>query len=73
MTSNAGIAKADQAKFTAKAGGGVFPFFEVSGSGGWSTQTTFDDNGNVTVKSSCAAGNPQVLGVLVSEIKNIFG
>lgn len=72
MTSKAGLSTQDQASFKAAAAGGVFPFFEAEASGGWSHDVSFDDQGSVTVTSSCPAGNPQVLGVLVSPIADLF-
>jgi len=72
MTSNAALSTEEQSSFKAAMAGGVFPFFEAEGSGGWSNDVTFDDNGNVTVTSKCMAGNPQILGVLVSSIANIL-
>ena len=72
MTSKAGLSTQDQASFKAAAAGGVFPFFEAEGSGGWSHDVNFDDQGNVTVRSTCPEGNPQILGVLVSQITDIF-
>ncbi|MEJ5999788.1 hypothetical protein [Paucibacter soli] len=72
MTSKAALSTADQASFKAAAAGGFFPFFEAEGSGGWSHNVSFDDQGNITVSSSSPAGNPQVLGVLVSPITDLF-
>lgn len=72
MSSKAGLSTADQASFKAAAAGGFFPFFEAEGSGGWSHDVSFDDQGNITVTSSSPAGNPQILGVLVSPITDLF-
>lgn len=47
---------------------GFFPFFGISGSGGWTTTTSFSDEGLMTVTSTCAVGNPQVLGILQNTI-----
>lgn len=72
MTSNAGLTTEDQKTFSAKAHGGIFPFFSADVSGGWSTDSKFDDQGNMTVTTTCPAGNPQFLGVLVSQIADIL-
>jgi hypothetical protein len=72
MISKCGLSTTDQASFKAAMAGGVFPFFEAEASGGWSNDASFDDQGNVTVTSSCPAGNPQILGVLVSPIADSF-
>jgi hypothetical protein len=72
ISSQAGIAKGDWEQFQSAIEGGFFPFFEASGSGGWTHSTTFDDNGNFSITSKCAQGNPQVLGVLVSNISDTF-
>jgi hypothetical protein len=73
MESSASIAKAEQEQFETAIEAGFFPFFEANGSGGWSHQTTFNDNGSFKVTSSCVQGNPVVMGVLVSDVANIFG
>jgi hypothetical protein len=70
--SSASIAKSEQEDFTAAAAAGFFPFFEAEGSGGWSHTTTFNDNGSFSIASECPQGNPQVIGVLVSDIASIF-
>lgn len=72
ITSKAGLTTADQKSFKAAAAGGFFPFFEAEGSGGWSHDINFDDQGNLSVNSTCPAGNPQILGVLVSRISDLF-
>jgi hypothetical protein len=72
MTSKAGLSTSEQATFTAAVAGGIFPFFEAETSGGWHNGATFDDEGNITVTSTCPAGNPQILGVLVSPLKDLF-
>jgi hypothetical protein len=70
--SSASIATGEQEKFKTAISGGFFPFFEASGSGGWEHETTFNDNGSFTIESSCPTGNPQVLGVIVSDISSAF-
>jgi hypothetical protein len=72
MTSKASLTTSDQPTFKAAAAGGFFPFFEAEGSGGWEHNVNFDDSGSITVKSTSPAGNPQILGVLVSPITDIF-
>lgn len=72
MTTTASVSKTDQEKFQAAAKAGYWPFFQVSGQGGWTTETTFNDKGEVTVTSSSKTGNPNLLGVLVSPFKDAF-
>ena len=70
--SSASIATSEQEDFESAVAAGFFPFFEAEGSGGWSHTTTFNDNGSFSIESSCPQGNPQVIGVLVSDIAGIF-
>ncbi|WP_437757219.1 hypothetical protein [Sorangium sp. So ce1389] len=72
MKSSAGIAQGSQEEFKAAVSAGVWPFFEAHGEGGWSNEATFDDSGNVTITSTCKAGNPQILGIIVLPITSIF-
>ncbi|GAB3723433.1 hypothetical protein GCM10027594_04360 [Hymenobacter agri] len=72
MTSKVGFSSSQQTAFTAAASGGIWPFFEASGSGGWTNSTSFDAQGNVTVTSTCPAGNPNVLGVIVTPIGGVM-
>jgi hypothetical protein len=72
MTSQAGLSTAEQATFKQALAGGIFPFFEAEENSGWTNNATFDDQGNITVTCSSLAGNPQVLGVLVSQIADIL-
>lgn len=72
MTSSAAFSSAEQKKFEAAVSGGFFPFFEAEAAHGWSTQSHFDDQGRVTVTSSSPTGNPQVLGVIVTPIAQVF-
>lgn len=46
----------------------MFPFFTVDLAGGWTNEVTFGDDGSVAVTSTCKAGNPQILGALVTPI-----
>lgn len=49
---------------------GFFPFFGVEGAHGWSTSTSFSDEGFMTVTSTCPQGNPQMLGILQSPLSS---
>lgn len=73
MTSKASVSKTDRASFKAAISGGFWPFFSVSGEGGWEHTTTFNDDGSFTVTSECKPGNPNVLGVLVDPIDAVIG
>lgn len=72
MTSNVGFSSSQQTAFQAAASGGIWPFFEASASGGWSHDVSFDTAGNVTVKSTCPAGNPNILGAIVTPIGGVL-
>lgn len=73
VTSSASISQEDQKHFEAAAAGGFFPFFEAEAAHGWNTSTTFSDKGNATMTTKSKAGNPQVLGVIVTPISEILG
>lgn len=73
MTTTAAVATSDRTEVTAKINGGIWPFFSVSGEGGWTHTTTFNDDGSFIVESSCKAGNPNVLGVLVTPFDKTIG
>ncbi|MCC5667316.1 hypothetical protein LC653_26395 [Nostoc sp. CHAB 5784] len=72
MTTTASVAKENQEEFKAAAKAGYWPFFSTEGEGGWSTNVTFNHDGSVTITSASKAGNPNVLGVLVSPFTNAF-
>jgi hypothetical protein len=72
-TSKASIAKSDQEKFKAAAKFGVFPWFQAEGSGGWSNDVKFNDDGTFTITSgNPKEGNPFILGVIVKNIADAF-
>lgn len=73
MTSAATYSKDDQRTITASASGGYWPFFSASASGGNTTAVSFSDSGQMTVKYTSPAGNPQLLGVLVTATKDFLG
>jgi hypothetical protein len=73
MTSATSYSSSDQQVITARASTGFWPFFSASGSGGSSTSVSFSDSGQMTVKITSPAGNPQLLGVLVSAMSEILG
>lgn len=68
MSSNVAFSSSQQTQFAAAAKAGFWPFFQASAQGGWNHATSFNANGNVTVKSTCPTGNPNILGVLVTPI-----
>lgn len=70
VTSGKSIDKNSRTQVEAAFEAGFFPFFGVAGAGGWSTSTSFSDEGIMTVRSNCPQGNPQVLGVLQSPISS---
>ncbi len=72
-TSTVNIASADHEQFTAAAQAGIFPFFKAQGSGGWSHDVSFQDDGGLTITSESPTGNPQILGAIVTPIKAVLG
>lgn len=73
MISSATYSKDDQRTITASASGGYWPFFSASASGGNTTDVSFSDSGQMTVKYTSPAGNPQLLGVLVTTAEDYLG
>ncbi|MCS3532942.1 hypothetical protein [Chryseobacterium sp. JUb7] len=73
MTSNTSYSSSDQEVIRARASAGFWPFFSANGSGGSETSVSFSDSGAMTVHITSPAGNPQLLGVLVSNMKDILG
>lgn len=72
ITTTASVSQSDRESFRAAASAGYWPFFKAQGEGGWSTDVSFNDNGSISITSSSEAGNPNVLGVLVSPFEKIF-
>lgn len=73
QTSSVNIATAEHLAFQTAAEAGVFPFFKAQGSGGWTHDVSFTDGGGMGITSESPEGNPQILGAIVTPIKNIFG
>lgn len=70
ITSAKSINESSRTEIEATFKAGFFPFFSISGSGGWDTSSSFTDNGVLNVTSSCKVGNPQVLGIMQSPISS---
>jgi hypothetical protein len=70
--STSSISTSDQTTVKTAAEGGFWPFFEAEGSGGWSQSVSFDSEGMMTVSSTCPAGNPQILGAIVTPIGGVL-
>lgn len=68
ITSTATFSAADHEEFRQAASGGFWPFVDASEGSGWTHDAQFNDQGQVTVTSTCPAGNPTILGVLVTPI-----
>lgn len=73
MTSNAQYSSSEQTQIQAAAKAGFWPFFTATGKGGYTNTVTFNDQGQFTCKTSCALGNPQILGVLQTPTSSAFG
>lgn len=72
MQSKAAIAKASQQEVETSFEAGFFPFFGVSGKGGWTSAQSFNDSGQVVATAKCPVGNPQALGILQSSIEALI-
>lgn len=70
--SSSSVSTSDQTTVKTAAEGGFWPFFEAEGSGGWTHNVNFDSQGIMTVDSTCPAGNPQILGVIVTPIGGLL-
>ena len=67
------FSSSDQKTFEAGEKVGIWPFFSISASGGYTSDVSFDDSGPMTVKTKVAAGNPVVFGVNVLPIGKVLG
>lgn len=72
VTSRASFSQDDQAAFQAAAKAGFWPFATLAASGGSTQDVSFGSDGSVTVHMSMPAGNPQVLGVVVTPISALI-
>jgi hypothetical protein len=70
VTSSASYSAAEQEDIRARASAGIWPFFRVSASGGYSSSTTFSDSGTMTTRTTCPEGNPAVFGMNVRSIES---
>ncbi|ECF1925573.1 hypothetical protein E1L25_27005 [Salmonella enterica subsp. enterica serovar Newport] len=68
MTSDATYSAEEQKEINAQTKGGVWPFFSVNASGGYSSKVSFNDQGRMTVRTSCPVGNPAIFGANVRNI-----
>jgi hypothetical protein len=68
ITSTAVFSSAEQQQIEAAAEAGFWPFFEAEASGGWTNKASFNSSGQMTLTSSMPAGNPTVLGAIVTPI-----
>jgi len=72
MSSEATYSSEEREMIKASASVGFWPFFRASGEGGHETDTTFNDKGQMAVKSSVPRGNPALLGVNVLPIGQVI-
>jgi hypothetical protein len=68
MTCDTAFSTDQQTQVKSAAEAGFWPFFEAEGSGGWTNNASFDESGFMTITSICPAGNPNILGVIVTPI-----
>jgi hypothetical protein len=72
MKSATSISTDRRAAFKAALDVGYWPFFKAHGDGGWSNETTFNDDGSFTVTSTSKEGNPNVIGFAVQDLTRQF-
>ena len=65
MTSDASYTLDEQKQINAQASSGLWPFFCVNASGGYSSRVSFNDQGKMTMKTSCPVNNPAIFGANV--------
>ncbi|ENG3301094.1 hypothetical protein ABTX20_005372 [Salmonella enterica] len=68
MTSDATYTAEEQKEINAQTKGGVWPFFSVNASDSHSCRVSFNDQGRMTVRTSCPVGNPAIFGANVRNI-----
>jgi len=73
LTSDVSVSSQQSESVKAAAKAGFWPFFSVSGQGGWSHEVQKADDGGLKIHSTSKSGNPQVLGVLVQPIDAVIG
>jgi hypothetical protein len=73
ITSGAAFSASQFQQFQAAASGGIWPFLQASGSGGWTNSATQNADSTITVTSTSPKGNPCILGVLVSGASTLWG
>lgn len=73
ISSAASFSSSDQQSFQAAASGGFWPFFSANAASGWSSSVQFSDSGQLQARISSPVGNPQVLGVLVTDMAAALG
>ena len=72
MSSKVNLSDSYKKEITSAVSYGVWPFFRVSGEAGMKVSIEFKDEGGFTITTKVAAGNPQILGVLQSSMKDIY-
>jgi len=73
MTSTATFDSSEQQTITGAASAGIWPFFDIKGSGGSETVVKFHDDGTFTITTTLPQGNPQIIGILQSPMSKQFG
>ncbi len=73
MTSSAFIEQNDHEYFKSAISSGFWPFYARKGTGGWNHDFNFIDQGGISITSHSPAGNPNILGVIVTPIEKFFG
>lgn len=73
ITSDASFSSSDQQQFRQASSGGFWPFYDSSEQSGWTSNVNFADNGTLQATVSSPAGNPQILGAIVTPIGHVLG
>jgi hypothetical protein len=72
IESSAAFAAEQQGDVQTAVEAGFWPFFEAEVASGWSNKVTFDTAGKATVTCNSMAGNPVILGVIVTPIEGLL-
>jgi len=72
ITSEASYSTQEQQQINADMSVGIWPFFSLGASGGYSHSAATFDGGKMTVTGSSVGGNPMILGGNVTQVGKLF-
>lgn len=73
ITSSASFSSSDQQQFQQASSSGFWPFYQSSQQSGWTSNVQFGEDGTMQATVTSPAGNPQVLGAIVTPIGHVLG